>query len=286
MKIAFIGQKGIPAKSGGIETHVEELASRMVADGHRVFAYVRNNYTQKDLAEYKGVTLIHLPSIPTKHLDAISHTFLASIHSLFGGYDIIHYHGIGPSLLSWIPKLFTRKTKVVATFHCQDYYHQKWGWFARLSLRFGERMTCRVPDATIAVSKGLAKYAFEKYGRKAEVIPNGASVLYSPKTDALLQWGLKDKRYILSQGRLIKHKGIHYLIEAFKQLEDSAKIPNNFKLVIVGGSHFTDDYVEYLHTIAKGRDNIVFTGAQSGQAMRELFSHAYIFVQPSESEGM
>lgn len=286
MRIAFIGQKGIPAKSGGIEKHVEEVSTRMAQSGMEVFVYVRNNYTSKNLYVYKGVHLIHLPSIPTKHLDAISHTFLASLHALFCKYDVIHYHGIGPSILSWIPKFFNWKTSVVATFHCQDYFHQKWGWFAKISLQIGELIACKIPDRTIAVSKSLADWAKEKYGKELVAIPNGADIRYSNQTDLISKWGLKDKKYILSQGRLIKHKGVHYLIEAFKQLEDTAKTPNNFKLVIVGDGFYTDDYVKYLHTIGANRDNIIFTGAQTGETMEQLFSHAYMFVQPSESEGM
>ncbi len=286
MKIAFIGQKGIPAKSGGIERHVEEVAVRMAKEGHEVFVYVRNNYTPKEMATYKGVKLVHLPSISTKHLDAISHTFFASVHSLFSRYDIIHYHGIGPTVLSWIPKFFKRSSAVIATFHCQDYYHQKWGAFARLALKLGEFMTCKVPSKTIAVSKSLALFAKEKYGSQTILIPNGAEINYCEQVDAISKWNLKDKKYILSQGRLIKHKGVHYLIEAFKQLEDTSRVPNNFKLVIVGDGFHTDDYVKYLHTISKGRENIIFTGTQTGEAMEQLFSHAYLFVQPSESEGM
>jgi len=286
MKIAFIGQKGIPAKSGGIERHVEEIAVRMAKQGHEVFVYVRNNYTPKELTLYKGVHLIHLPSISTKHLDAISHTFFASLHALISRYDVIHYHGIGPSILSFIPRFLKWKTPVVATFHCQDYYHQKWGAVARTALRLGEWMTCKVPNKTITVSKSLALLAKEKYDTETSIIPNGAVVSYCEKTNEISAWNLKDKKYILSQGRLIKHKGVHYLIEAFKQLEDTSKVPNNFKLVIVGDGFHTDDYVRYLHTISKGRENIIFTGSQTGEAMEQLFSHAYLFVQPSESEGM
>jgi glycosyltransferase involved in cell wall biosynthesis len=286
MKIALIGQKGIPARSGGIEKHVEEIAVGMAKAGHEVFVYVRNNYTPKELIEYKGVKLVHLPSISTKHLDAISHTFFASVHSLFCKYDIIHYHGIGPTILSWIPRIFKPSVKVVATFHCQDYYHQKWGWIAQTTLKIGEWVSCTVPNKTITVSKSLAQFAKDKYSRGTVFIPNGAQIRYAQQVDGLSKWGLKDKKYVLSQGRLIKHKGVHYLIEAFKQLEDTAKTPNNFKLVIVGDGFHTDDYVEYLHAISKGRDNIIFTGAQTGEVMEQLFSHAYMFVQPSESEGM
>lgn len=286
MKIAFIGQKGIPAKLGGVEKHVEEISVRLAQMGHEVFVYVRDNYTDKDLVEYKKIKLIHLPTVSTKHLDAITHTFLATIHALFHKYDIIHYQAIGPSFLSWIIKFLKPRTALIATFHCQDYFHQKWGGFAKFSLKLGEYIACKIPDKTITVSKEIAKYALEKYGTQAVVIPNGASANYNPGTNLLNQWELKDKKYILSVGRLIKHKGVHYLIEAWKQLEGTGKIPNGFKLVIVGEGFHTDDYVKYLKTISEGRNNIIFAGSRTGKTLEQIFSHAYLFVQPSEYEGL
>lgn len=285
MKIAFIGQKGIPAKFGGVERHVEELATQMAEQGHQVFAYVRNNYTGKKLKEYRGIKLVYLPSISTKHLDAISHTFLATAHSLFQGYNVIHYHAIGPSSLSWIIKLLKRKTVLVSTFHCQDYYHQKWGWLARKYLHFSEYVACKIPDKVIVVSKILRAYVLEKYKLSAELIPNGSKANLNFGNETLGKWKLKERKYILFVGRLIKHKGVHYLIEAFKQMEDTNKVANNFKLVIVGDGFYTDDYVKYLKTISEKRDNIIFTGNQTGRDLDQLFSQAYLFVQPSESEG-
>lgn len=286
MKIAFIGQKGIPATLGGVEKHVEELATRMASQGHEVFVYVRNNYTNKKLTKYKGVTLIHLPGISTKHLDAISHTFIASLHALFQKYDVVHYHSIGPSSLSWIIKIFKRNALLISTFHTQCYYHKKWGGLARKYLLFGEKVTCKVPDKTIVVSEVLHKYVSEKYKIDTTFIPNGANVKRTSNKQVLAKWGLKENRYILSVSRLIKHKGIHYLIEAFKRLEDTNKLPNNFKLVIVGEGFYTDDYVKYLKTISEKRSNIVFTGKRGGDELAQLFSNAYLFVQPSESEGL
>jgi glycosyltransferase involved in cell wall biosynthesis len=286
MKIAFIGQKGIPAKLGGVEKHVEEISTRLAQMGHEVFVYVRDNYTDKNLAEFRKVKLIHIPTISTKHLDAITHTLFSTLHALFHKYDVIHYQAIGPSFLSWIIRVFKPKTVLISTFHCQDYYHQKWGRFAQFSLKLGEYVTCKIPNKTITVSQELAKYALQKYGTRAVVIPNGASVSFNPGTEQLGQWELKDKKYVLSVGRLIKHKGVHYLIEAWKQLEDTGKIPNGMKLVIVGEGFHTDDYVKYLKTISEGRNNIIFTGSQTGKALEQIFSHAYLFVQPSEYEGL
>jgi len=44
--------------------------------------------------------------------------------------------------------------------------------------------------------------------------------------------------------------------------------------------------VKQLHLLTEGRENIIFTGSQSGSSLEQLFSQAYLFVQPSESEGL
>jgi len=285
MKIAFIGQKGIPAKSGGVEKHVEEIALRLAQKGHEVFVYVRNNYTPKNLNEYRGIKLIHLPSISTKHLDAISHTFLATIHALFQNYDILHYQAIGPSSLSIIPKIFKRKTAIIATYHCQDYFHKKWNWFARACLRFGGAITSLVPDRTITVSKILENHIRNKFKKQAVIIPNGMDVSPTSEIQYLAKWNLQKNSYILSVSRLIRHKGVHHLISAFKNLEDK-HLTRGKKLVIVGDGFHTDDYIKEIKDLARGRENIIFTGSQFDEALNQLFSHSYCFVQPSESEGL
>jgi glycosyltransferase involved in cell wall biosynthesis len=287
MKIAFIGQKGIPALSGGVEKHVEQLAVRMAKEGHDVVAYVRSSYTPIESKRFKGIRLIHVPCIHTKHLEALSYSLIASLHAVFlAQYDVIHYHSIGPSIFAFIPRLLKPSSKVIATFHSRDYFHQKWNAFARFGLRVAEHVTCAVPEKTIVISETLQKYAEERYNKKFVFIPNGAEVRYEEDTTILHEWSLKPERYILSVSRLIRHKGIHYLIKAFRELEEKSKLPNNMKLVIVGSSSNTEDYVEYLKAMSIGSDNIIFVGEQSGQKLEALFSHAALFVQPSEDEGL
>lgn len=286
MRIAFIGQKGIPTKSGGVEKHVEELAVRLRREGHTVTVYGRRSYGIPRKSVFRGVLVLAMPSIATKNFDAITATFFGVLHILFHSYDIVHFHGIGPASLAWIIRLFKWNTLIVGTFHSQDYDHAKWSWFAKKYFHFGEWVVCRIPHTTIVISQSLRRYVFKKYDRKATYIPNGSDVHPIPSEKALFRLGLKKQRYLLSVSRLVKHKGIHFLIEAFKRLEDTNRIPNNFKLVIVGASAQTDDYVKYLKFISRGRKNIVFTGEKSGLTLQEIFSHAYAFVQPSMSEGL
>mgnify|MGYP006282006265 CR=1 FL=1 len=282
MKIAMIGQKGLPAQSGGIEKHVEELSTRLVQAGHEVFVFTRPNYTEKSLKNYQGIKLISLLSINSKHLDAISHTFLATLKVIFSRkYDVVHYHGIGPSSLIWLVKLFRPGLPVVSTFHCQDYYHQKWGKLAQIYLKIGEYMCCKLPDKVITVSQGLKDYTEKKYQRQAVYVPNGVNIYPAREAKNIQEkWGLLPGEYILSVSRLVRHKGIHHLIKAYQDLETSKK------LVIVGESVFTDDYTREIKKMAESGPGIIFTGKQIGEVLQELYSNAYLFVQPSESEGL
>ena len=70
LNIAMFGQKRIPSREGGVEIVVEELCSRMVAQGHNVTCYDRgghhvsgSEYDSKRLKEYKGIRLKTVPTI-------------------------------------------------------------------------------------------------------------------------------------------------------------------------------------------------------------------------------
>lgn len=281
MKIYFIGQKGIPANGGGVERHVEELATRLAQSGQEVFVFSRQKYSKYDGTSYKGVNLVYTPALYTKHLEAISHTFFSILSLISREVDIVHVHSIGPALLIPLIKLVKPRAKVVATIHSPDYFHQKWNGFARFMLRLGERIGATFADQVITVSKNLSQYLWHAYHCQATYIPNGVRLPdLNPSAEPLKAWGLAPQGYIVAISRLIRHKGLHHLIRAYQMIKTDKK------LVIVGGAEYTDDYVNELHAMSAGNPNIIFTGKQSGAALEALFAHAYIFAMPSESEGL
>jgi glycosyltransferase involved in cell wall biosynthesis len=287
MKIAMIGQKGIPARSGGIERHVEELSAELASRGHEVLVFCRSWYTWP-IRDHRGVRCIKTRSIATKHLDAITHTFTSILRASREKVDIYHIHGVGPALLSWLPRILRPRAKVIVTFHCIDRHHQKWNWIARTMLYIGERMACTMPNATITVSKTLETYCRMSYTANTKYIPNGTQI---PLTDAdparLAPFGLTSNNYLMMCARLVRHKGAHLLIEAYKQLcNEEPKLTKNMKLAIVGGSAFTDNYVTELREMVKDDPNIILTGNQTGETLHALFSHSYANIHPSESEGL
>jgi len=280
MHIAFIGQKGVDLgeKGGGIESHVGHLATELTELGHEVTVYARRKYISGGQEQPFRVRCI--PTIYKKNIETIVHAFLSTLDALGQNFDIIHYHGVGSATICWIPRIFKQRAKVVVTFHSQDRFHQKWSWIAKQYLHFGEVAACWFPHATIAVSHVIQVYARKQYHRQIVFIPNGATVRHVEAIDALEEFGIRPGEFVLNVSRLVPHKGQHYLIQAFR------KIKTDKKLVFVGAPSYTVAYLKELKALAGNDPRIQFTGYQSGEALDQLFAHAYLYVQPSESEGL
>ncbi len=287
MKIAMIGQKGIPARSGGVDRHVEELSAELVKHGHEVLVFCRPWHTWP-VHDRRGIRCIATPCIRTKHLDTISHTLTSILRAAWENADVFHFHGVGPALLAWLPRLLRPSAKVVVTFHSMDRAHQKWGWISRRMLQFGEWMACRIPDATITVSRALSRYCRDAYGKESIYIPNGTHLpLTHVNLKPLDAFGLKPNEYLLMCSRLIKVKGAHTLIEAWKKLRVSrSALVAPKKLVMVGDGSLSDRYVQKLQRLASPDSSILFTGLQTGKTLEALFAGSYAMIHPSELEGL
>jgi len=283
MKIAMIGQKGIPATVGGVERHVEELSAHLASAGHEVTVFCRPHYTSPDVVRrmagwYRGVRVRPVPSIATKHLDAMSHVLSCTAASLVHKFDIIHYHGMGPCLVAPLPAFF--RQRIVATIHALDWRRRKWGPVARWALRIGEHAAVRFPDATIVVSHWLQEYVRKTHNKQTIYIRNGVQALASRPLERLKSLGLLKNEYVLYLGRFVPEKGCQYLIDAFRGLDTDKR------LLLAGDAAFSRDYLDSLERRAEGDPRIIFAGPLFGEDKAEAFTNAYVFVLPSEVEGM
>ena len=284
LNIAMFGHKRIPSREGGIEVVVAELSTRMAAMGHNVTCLNRSGhhvsgseFDESDLTEYNGVRLKKVWTLDKKGLAAMSASVSAAFKTAFGKYDVVHIHAEGPAFMCWLPKLFGKR--VIVTIHGLDWARAKWGKFASWYIRKGERNATRHADEIIVLSKGVQDYFRNTYGRETVFIPNGVSRPGVVEADEIeRRWGLKKDSYVLFLGRLVPEKGIHYLLEAWKGVFTGKK------LVIAGGSSDTSDYTARLRKLAG--DNVIFTGFQQGRVLEELYSNAYVYVLPSDLEGM
>lgn len=288
MKIAMLGHKRIPSREGGVEIVVEELSTRLVKKGHKVDVYNRKGKNVQDknadldkqkLKEYKGVNIKTIFTINKKGLDALIYSFLASIRVIFGKYDVIHYHAEGSCAMLWIPHLFKKRT--VVTIHGLDWQRSKWGGIANRYIKYGEKMAVKYADEIIVLSKNVQKYFEKEYNRKTKFIPNGVNKPIIKKVNKIRKkWNLEKEEYILFLARIVPEKGLHYLIEAFKQLKTDKK------LVIAGGASHTNEYLEKIKEMVKDDKRIIMTGFVQGQELEELYSNCYLYCLPSDIEGM
>lgn len=285
LKIAMIGHKRIPSREGGVEIVVYELSNLMAKAGNRVDVYNRRG-AHVSGAEFKNdnmpidgnIKIITVPTPKSKTLNAFVYSFLAAVRSLFGRYDVVHFHAEGPAAMCFLPKLFGIRTLV--TIHGLDWQRSKWGGFASKYLKFGEKTAAKYADEIIVLSRSVQDYFKNEYGRDTVFIPNGVNAPEIRTASLITQkYKLEKDGYILYLGRIVPEKGIHYLIDAYSQID------TQMPLVIAGGSSHSQEYFEELKQKAQGK-NIIFTDFVQGRELEELYSNAYVYVLPSDLEGM
>lgn len=291
MKIAMIGHKRIPSREGGIEIVVDELATRMAARGEQVVAFNRKGHNvageefdnHSNLSDrpfvYNGVRVVPVMTIDAKGLAALTSSFFATLKAIRSHPDVIHYHAEGPCVPLRIAHWFGIRT--VATIHGLDWQRAKWGRFASAYLRFGERTAATCADEVIVLSHNVQRYFEQRYGRRTRFIPNGIERSeWRPARLIAEKFGLHRDDYVLYLGRIVPEKGVHYLIDAFK------RIPTDKKLVIAGGASDSADYYEQIKEAAADDPRIILTGFVESEELAELYSNAYVYVLPSDLEGM
>ena len=214
MKIAMIGHKDFPSRSGGVEVFVGGLSTSLVKRGYDVTVYNRGLQKEHNVYDVDGVHARRIFTVDKPSLNATIYSFLATFDAVFRGYDIIHYHAIGPSVPLFIAKLFGKHT--VCTVHGLNWRVDKWGGFASRYLKLGERIAAKYADDLIVLSEGEWNYFLEKYNRSAILIPNAVK-FYDPLPCNIIEkkYGLKKNEYILYVGRISPEKGPVDLLVAY-----------------------------------------------------------------------
>jgi glycosyltransferase involved in cell wall biosynthesis len=278
MRIGLAGLKGIPATYGGVERAVEEIGARLASRGHDVTVFCRRHYTPKTASVHRGMRLLRLPSLETRRLDTLSHTGLSAIRCSVERLDVVHLHSLGNA--PFIPWFRLGGARVVMTLHGLEWVQEKWRGTARAYFKACERPAVFWPDAVTSVSQHWGEDLVRRLGRPVRYIPNGVSIQKPQAPDLIGGLGLAPRGYLLFLARLVPEKGAHYLIDAFRGLR------TGMRLVVAGGASDGSAYAASLRRQAAGDPRILFTGFVFGDLWRELLSHSYLTVHPSESEGL
>lgn len=276
MKIAMLGHKQFPTRTGGVEVVVMELATRLAQRGHDVTVYDRGKIEGDSVV--MGVRRIGTFTFKKQSLNAFLSSFFATFKILFKKYDIVHYHAIGPSVPIFLAHLFRKKT--VSTIHGLNWRVDKWGKFAKKYLKFGEKMAAKYADDIVVLSEDMHQYFLDTYGRETTLILNGVSLIpETPPAIITREFGLEKDGYILYVGRVSPEKGPQDLIEGFKK-------SNTGKKLVIAGTVPDNDFGREIKAAAEGREDILFTGFAGGEMLHELYANCALYVLPSHTEGL
>jgi glycosyltransferase involved in cell wall biosynthesis len=284
--VALIGSRGIPARYGGYETLMEELSVRLLARGFRVTVYCRSHSTPPRLRSYRGVELVVLPTVRTKHLDTPVHTLLSCLHAGARGFDAALVVNSANAL--FLPLLAAGGIPAALHVDGIERRRRKWGPLGRAVYALSERLACILPDALITDAEVIRRHYLERYGADSTAIaygvdprppalPAAATAPADGETGALARLGLTPRRYFLYVSRFEPENNPHQVAAAYRAVR------GDLPLVMVGGAPYAGDFIA---SFTRGADpRILFPGPIYGEEYRELLANALAYVHATEVGG-
>jgi len=122
-------------------------------------------------------------------------------------------------------------------------------------------------------------YFERRFRKRYHYIPYGCEVNeFEEDPEIMRRLGLAPRDYLLFIGRFIPDKGIQYLIPAFELTKTDKK------LVLVGGAPNRSSFEKKLFATKDSR--VLFPGYIYGTQMLTLMKNAYLYIQPSDIEGL
>jgi glycosyltransferase involved in cell wall biosynthesis len=272
MRIAILGTRGIPARYGGFETFAEELGTRLAARGHQVRIYCRERHTE---SEYRGVSLLYLPSIRHKYFDTLAHTFFSTLHLLAKRVDVALYCNGANALFTVLPRLFGMP--VALNVDGLERKRKKWNRLAKSWYHLSEWLATFCPAAVITDARSIQDYYQERYGKSTLFIPYGAEAGKVKGNGTLRRLGLEPGRYFLYVSRLEPENNPLEVRQSFE------KVRTDFRLALIGDAPYAADYIRQVRDTRDAR--IVMPGAIYGEGYHELGSHCFAYIHATEVGG-
>lgn len=269
MKLAIIGTRGYPYVYGGFETFAKELSERLVKNGVEVHIYCQRDLFRERPPVVNGIHLHYIPTIQTKSLNQIVHSFLSIVHATFSRVNVILVVNLAAGPMGWIPKLTGKKTMI--NVDGLEWLRPKWKGMGAVYFRFAAKIACRLYDLIITDADAMREVYLKEFKKDSTVIAYGAPAYKEADPSFLSRFNLVPEEYYLIVGRLIPDNNADLIVKAYLQA-DSKK-----KLVIVGDVPYTDQYASDLKKMAEGR--VQFTGyVTNSDELMSLYQYSFSYI--------
>jgi len=192
-------------------------------------------------------------------------------------YDLVHaFFGIPCGFIAWVlakPYIVSLRGSDV------PFYNPRFYWLDKLIFKYLNQVIWRQAKFVVANSQGLKKLAMQTCPLQAiKIIPNGVDT-------SIFKTSFKatKKKVILFVGRLIKRKGLKYLLKAYSQTNQSFQ--KQYQIWLVGDGPEKPSLLKLAQQL-NIYQSVNFLGIKTSNELVEVYNQALIFVLPSLNEGM
>lgn len=269
MRLAMIGTRGVPARYGGFETAVEQIGTRLAAQGHEVIVYSRN--PGQRVRDFQGMRVVNLPAIRSRTMETLSHSIASSLHAVIAARPDAAFV-FNPANAPVIPLLKAAGILVAVNVDGLESQRAKWAGAGALYLRWAERASMAWADTIIADSRVIADHVQARSGREATYVPYGAGPAH-PRPDRLVELGLTEHDYVLVVARFEPENQVDRIVTAY------ADVPGDLPLVVVGDSPYSREHVARIRALASRDVRVRLVGAIHDQQLIDtLYAGARAYV--------
>ena len=276
MTVAIIGSRGYPYVYSGYETFVKELSERLVTKGVHVKVYCHRSLFTTHPKMVNGIELIYLPTIETKSLSQLIHSFFSFFHACYGKTDVILTLNAANGPFGLIARIFGIPTCI--NVDGLEWKRPKWKGLGSTYFRFSAWLATKWFNRIITDAEEMRKVYLEEFKKDSKVIAYGANIRYPQNPSLVTELGLKPQEYYLIVGRLIPDNNADLIIEGFLATNTTKK------LVIVGDVPYFDKYAQLLKS--KASINVIFLGyITNSEILAELYHHCFAYLHGHEFGG-
>jgi glycosyltransferase involved in cell wall biosynthesis len=276
LKIAIIGSRGYPIVYSGYETFVKEVSERLVAQNIGVRVYCQKHLFSTRPKHVNGVELVYMPTVQTKSLNQLVHSFFSMLHACFSKTDVILVVNAANGPFGLISLLAQKKTLI--NVDGLEWLRPKWKGLGAAYFKFAAKLATLFYNTIITDAEAMRQVYLQTFNTDSTVIAYGANIRHSKNPELINRFGLTPNEYFLIVGRLIPDNNSDLILEGFK------KANSNKKLVIVGDVPYQDAYAQGMKSNAS--DQILFLGyITDSEVLAELYHQSYAYLHGHEYGG-
>lgn len=291
MKVLILGSKEYPMgtnkgddplPSGGIEIYTTELVPRLEREKIKPIVITRKFKAAPSFEKKGDIQIYRVPWIKGFYFRNISFNFAAFLKALSLDFDIILSNGLFANLFGVILGRI-RKRPVITVAHGTAFVQPQYKSPLQSIMKKIESKVYFWSDCVVSLANNTKENFMKFFGKLPKcwkVIPLGIEIASYQNANGekiKKEFGLENSIVITFTGRLLKVKGIEYLIKAAKKLE------GDFRILIVGTGNMREE-LERLSKELGLEDRIIFTGFRKD--IPDILAASDIYVLPSLSEGL